>query len=264
MNIREHIAILVEKHPNLWLPSHDDYHDKDVRAATWNKIVDLLLERGIAADLDDVKAKWKAMRSGYMKCRKGKSGQAATCTGIFRYLTFLDQAEVDAPRVSNLNLSDEEHVNDENDFPSTSSQYESTNRKRPVEEIEIPLLGQPSEKRKTHTPKRSRMVDMCDEDRGALRDAINTVKERVEAVRKNDKYDTFGIFVAQNLRDMGEVKAQEKIHVIVTSLVTEVRHVTTPEEFRQCVEEAYRSKSSLPIQVVKHYEDNVREPSPEE
>ncbi|CAJ0603914.1 unnamed protein product [Cylicocyclus nassatus] len=105
---------------------------------------------------------------------------------------------------------------------------------------------------------------MCDEDRGALREAINTVKERVEAVRRNDKFDTFGIFVAQNLRDMDEAKAQEKIHVIVTTLVTEVRHVTTLQEFRQCLEEAYRSKSSLPIQVVKHYEDNVREPSPEE
>ncbi|CAJ0603913.1 unnamed protein product [Cylicocyclus nassatus] len=116
MNIREHIAILVEKHPNLWLPSHDDYHNKDLRA-TWNKIVDLLLERGIAADYD-VKMKWKAMRSRYRKCRKGKSGQAATRTGIFRYLAFPDQAEVDAPRVSNLNVSDEEDVNDENDFPS--------------------------------------------------------------------------------------------------------------------------------------------------
>ncbi|CAJ0590324.1 unnamed protein product [Cylicocyclus nassatus] len=240
MNIREHIAILVERHPNLWLPSHDGYHKRDRRAATWNKIVDLLLERGIAADLDDVKVKWKAMRSGYMKCRKGKSGQAATRTGIFRYLAFLDQAEVDAPRVSNLNLSDEEHVNDEN-------------------EIEIPLLGQLSEKEKTHTPKRSRVVDMCDEDRGALRDAINTVKERLEAVRSNDKFDTFGNFVAQNLRDMDKAKAQEKINVIVTTLVTEVRHVTTPEEFRQCSEEAYRSKSSLPVQVVKHYEDSVRE-----
>ncbi|CAJ0589625.1 unnamed protein product [Cylicocyclus nassatus] len=154
MNIREHIAILVEKHPNLWLPSHDDYHNRDLRAATWNKIVDLLLERGIAADY----------------------------------------------------------------FTSTSSQYESTNRKRPVEEIEIPLLGQLSEKKKTHTLKRSRVVDMCDEDRGAFREVINTVKEGVEAVRRNDKFDTFGIFVAQNLRDMDEAKAQEKIHVIVTTL----------------------------------------------
>ncbi|CAJ0594878.1 unnamed protein product [Cylicocyclus nassatus] len=62
-------------------------------------------------------------------------------------------------------------------------------------------------------------------EQSAIFEAVDAVKKQVANIQSMDKYTHFGNFVAETLRGMPDDASDEKINVIMTTLISKIQYV---------------------------------------
>ncbi|EYB86417.1 hypothetical protein Y032_0279g1196 [Ancylostoma ceylanicum] len=172
MSFREYVASYIEEERCLWDPMDESYRLKGEKFCAWERISKKLAKKGFRCSLDEIKKTWKNMRDTYKRYQNAPSGSAARPWALVDSLRFLDAADIEGTRLTNVDASllSDSDVDDFDDEP-----VKLLGKRSP-----LPLLNEKKKKPKLQT------------EMNSIKNAANEVTQRIANLKEADRYTHFG------------------------------------------------------------------------